>query len=71
MRHMLLGNHPQFANGFVVPGAAVTGYVFIPLGSDRLITFDNLVFRVAGEIFAPLGFDRLITADNLTFKVAA
>jgi len=66
-----IANHFPFARGY---GFIISVYVlFVPLGSDRLITSNGDVFKVRGisvfVLFVPLGSDRIITLNGDVFKV--
>jgi hypothetical protein len=43
----LIANHFPFARGYKASVSVVAYFLFIPLGSDRLITLDGDVFKVA------------------------
>jgi len=62
-----------FARGYGFIISVSVSVLFVPLGSDRLITSDGDVFKVRGisvfVLFVPLGSDRIITLNGDVFKV--
>jgi hypothetical protein len=66
-----IANHFPFARGYGFIISVSVSVLFVPLGSDRLITSDGDVFkvRVIFVLFVPFGFDRLITLNGDVFKV--